>query len=218
MLEELKKITCDAAKRAQEDHLCIHKSGNFSMRDKESGYVVMTPSGVDRITLDYHDLLVMDITGKVIENTANLLPSSESLMHLTLYQQRNDVYAIAHTHSNYATVFAILNKPIPAIVYECGVLNLTKGSIPVAPYGRPGTKALADSVMDVCHEADVFLLEKHGVVAVGSDMEDTYVKALYVEEIAKLYHLALDVSGGQEIASFTQAELDGWEYPSDIQL
>ena len=61
MLEKLKQDVCNIAKRAQRDGLCKHKSGNFSARDPESGYVVMTPSGVDRDTLTADDMIVMDM-------------------------------------------------------------------------------------------------------------------------------------------------------------
>lgn len=217
MLENQKKNVCLVAKKAQKENLCIHMSGNFSILDKETNYIVVTPSGVDRETLSYDDMIVMDTNGTIIENKSNLKPSSETLVHMEIYKQRKDINAIAHTHSSYATTMAILNKKIPAIVYECGVLKLTKGYVPIAPYGRPGTIELAQSVIDVCKEADVFLLEKHGAVTVGKDMDDAYLKAVYLEEIAKLYHLSLTISDGSDINPFTQEELDAWKYPNEFK-
>ena len=67
-------------------------------------------------------------------------------MHLELYKKSPEICAVAHTHSMYGTVFAVLNKPIPAVVYEIATLGCTKARIPVAPYARPGTPELAKNV------------------------------------------------------------------------
>ncbi|SET73303.1 class II aldolase/adducin family protein [Lacrimispora sphenoides] len=219
MLETLKKDVCEIAKRAQRDGLCKHKSGNFSARDLETGYVVITPTSVDRDLLTPRDMVVMDLEARVIENLSGLRPTSESLMHLMIYRQRSKAAAIAHTHSAYATAFALLNKPIPAVVYEVANLGLTKARVPVAPYGRPGTTGLADSVIESCLEADCFLLEKHGAVAVDErDVYEAFLKASYIEELAELYYLALTAGGGIEPEGFAQEELQRWEYPREISF
>ncbi len=219
MLETLKKDVCEIAKRAQNSGLCKHKSGNFSARDLETGFVVITPTSVDRQLLTPRDMIVMDLEANVIENLSNLKPTSESLMHLMVYKQRPKVTAIAHTHSPYATTFALLNKAIPAIVYEVANLGLSKARVPVAPYGRPGTPELADSVIICCQEADCFLLEKHGAVAVDErDIYEAFLKAAYIEELAELYHHSLTANQGKEPDAFTQEELQKWEYPSEIKF
>lgn len=219
MLEVLKRDVCEIAKRAQRDGLCKHKSGNFSARDKETGYVVITPTGMDREVLTPRDMIVMDVNANVIENLSGLKPTSESLMHLKIYETRPDALAIAHTHSMYATSFAVLRKPIPAIVYEVANLGLTKARVPVAEYGRPGTPALADSVIEPCKEAECFLMEKHGVVAFDSNnVYEAYLKASYVEELAQLYFNALTINSGKEPEFFAQEELQKWEYPKEIKF
>lgn len=219
MLETLKKDVCEIAKRAQRDCLCKHKSGNFSARDKETGYIVITPTSVDRELLTPRDMVVVDIDANVIENLSGLRPTSETLMHLKIYETREDVYAIAHTHSMYATSFAVLDKPIPAVVYEVASMGLKKGRIPVAPYGRPGTPALADSVIDVVQEADCFLMKGHGACAVdATDIYEAFLKAAYIEEIAQLYYNTLTANGGKEPESFPAEELQQWEYPTEIKF
>ena len=219
MLEDLKLRVMNTAKQAQRDGMCKHKSGNFSARDAETGYVVITPTSVDRENLVVPDMIVMDLDANVIENQTGLRPTSESLMHLEIYKTRPDVMAIAHTHSMYATVFAVLNKPMPAVVYEIANLNCSKARIPVAPYGRPGTPALAESVVEPCQEADVFLLQGHGAVAVDETcIEEAYLKVCYIEELSELYHHALTANGGQEPDSFPVEELQSWEYPKEIKF
>lgn len=219
MLEDLKLRVMNVAKQAQREGMCKHKSGNFSARDEETGLVVITPTSVDREDLVVPDMVVMDLDANVVENQTGLRPTSESLMHLKIYQTRPDVRAIAHTHSQFATTFAVLGKPIPAVVYEIANLNCSKARIPVAPYGRPGTPALADSVVDSVKEADVLLLQGHGSVAVDEDnIDEAYLKVCYIEELAELYYHALTANGGQEPKSFPVEELQKWEYPKEIKF
>ncbi len=218
MLETLKKDVCEIAKRAQRDGLCKHKSGNFSARDKETGYVVITPTSIDREWLTPRDMVVLDLDAAVIENLSGLRPTSESLMHLKIYKTRPDIMAVAHTHSVYATSFAVLKKPIPAIVYEVATMGRIEGRIPVAPYGRPGTPDLAESVVEAVTESDSFLLASHGAVAVDVNIYEAFLKASYIEELAELYYLTLTANGGVEPDVFSKEELQQWEYPKEIKF
>ena len=131
MLENLKKDVCEIAKRAQRDGLCKHKSGNFSARDPQSGYIVITPTSVDRELLTPRDMIVMDLDANVIENLSGLKPTSESLMHITIYKTRTDANAIAHTHSMYATTFALLNKAILRLFMRLRIWDLPWGVFPL---------------------------------------------------------------------------------------
>lgn len=219
MLEVLKKEILDIAKRAQRDGLCKHKSGNFSARDPETGLVVITPAGMDRELLSPRDMVVIDMDANVIENLSNLRPTSETLMHLMIYSKRPKARAVAHTHSAYATAFAVLRKPLPAIVYEVANLGLTKGRVPVAPYGRPGTTDLSNSVIEACQEADAFLMAGHGAVALDEqNIYEAFLKAAYIEELAELYYISLTANGGKEPESFAQEELGSWAYPKEIKF
>ncbi|WP_347462072.1 class II aldolase/adducin family protein [Clostridium intestinale] len=177
MLEELKKEVVKIAKEADQSGLCKHKSGNFSIRDKETGYVVVTPAAVDRAELTYHDICVVDLDANVIEAVTDLKPTSELLMHLEIYKTREDVGAVVHTHSRIATSFAVVNRPIPAIIYECATLGLKDAIIPVAPYGRPGTRELSNSVIEPIKRSDCILLEAHGTVAVDSEPKNSIIKS-----------------------------------------
>ena len=217
MLDNLKKIVVQIAKDADKKGMCKHKSGNFSIRDPQTGYVVITPSGVDREVLTDKDICVMDLDANVIERNSQAKPSSEVLMHLEIYKNRKDVNAIVHTHAKYSTSFAVLNCPIPPIVYESAYLGKS-GLVPVAPYARPGTMELAHNVGEKMKETDCCLMEKHGAISIGTDMEDAYLKAQYLEEIAEMYYLSLTANNCIEPSSLEQTELQKWSYPSEIKL
>lgn len=218
MLTTQKKQVVDMARTAHQWGLCKHKAGNSSVRDKESGLILVTPTTVDKMHLTPADIVVMDMEASVIESEAGLRPTSECLMHLEIYKARSDIFAISHTHSLYATSFAVLNKPIPAVVYECAMLNLKDAVIPVAAYGRPGTVALSASVIEPIKRADAILLEKHGAIGVDKDPYEAVLKSAYLEEMAQIYYHVLVINGGKEPESFTPHELQRWEYPAQIKF
>lgn len=218
MLEVQKRYVVEMAKQAEEWGLCKHRAGNSSVRDKETGYVCVTPTGVDKKLLTPRDIVVMDLDAKVIEAESGLRPTSESLMHLEIYKARPDVFAVSHTHSIYGTAFSVLNKPIPAVVYECAILNLKDAVIPVAPYGRPGTPELSTSVVEPIKRSDAVLMARHGVVAVDADPYEAVLKAAYIEEMAEIYYHLLQITGGKEPEVFEAAELQKWAYPKEITL
>lgn len=213
MLTELKRTVLDLGRRCEANGLCLYKSGNFSARDSESGLIAITSSGVDRMIATPEDVCILDLDGRVVESAPERKPTSEALLHLRAYRLRPDVNAVAHTHSRYATAMAVLRREIPPVVYEVMVYG---GKVPLAPYGRPGTSALADSVDKILPRYDVCLLTAHGVLAVGPDPESTFLKALYVEEVATLYHLALTANGGKEPPTVPPEEIAAWEYPKEI--
>lgn len=215
MLEDLKQELTLIAKKAELEGLCKHKAGNFSIKDPKSGLILVTPSGIARSKLTYEDICVTDMNANVIERKDNLKPTSELLMHLYAYKTRPDINAVAHTHSRFATSFAVLNKPIPPIVYEAAYYC---GMVPVAPYARPGTVELAESIVEPLRQGDTCLLQHHGVIALGKDLETAYLNAHYVEEVAEIYYRALLINHGQEPPVLPQEELQKWEYPSYIKL
>ena len=218
MLESFKKDLCAITKRAQIDGLCKHKSGNFSIRDDQTGLLAVSPTSLNREEMSPRDIVIMDLDARVIENETGLRPTSEVLMHIEIYKARPETRAIVHTHSPYATSFAVLGKPIPAIVYEVANLGLSRGRIPVAPYARPGTPELAQYVREAAAEADCILLEKHGAVAIDDrNIYEAFLKAAYIEELAELYHHVL-TAGGAEPDCFEQDELRRWEYPKQIKF
>ena len=85
--------------------------GNLSIRDKESNLVAVSPSGVDYTTLKKEDVVIIDMEGNVVDRENN--PSSETPMHLYIYQNREDALSIIHTHSTYATAIGVADGEIP---------------------------------------------------------------------------------------------------------
>ena len=187
MLEELRKEVWKMNLELPKNHLVTMTSGNVSGRDFATGLVVIKPSGVSYETLQPPDLLIVDLEGKIVEG--KLLPSVDTPTHLYIYRQRPDVGGIVHTHSPYATSFAILGQPIPvcltAIADEFG------GPIPVGAYAPVGGEEIGQEVIRSLGKSPAILIKNHGVFTVGSTPSAALKAAVMLEDVAKTVHLAL---------------------------
>jgi len=162
-------------------------SGNASARDPETGYVVVKPSGVSFEDLTSDSMVVVDLDAKVVEGT--LKPSVDALTHTYIYRQMHDVNGIIHTHSNYATSFAALGQPIPAVL--TAMADEFGGPIPCAPYCQIGEEQIGEAVVEYIGSSPSILLQNHGVFAVGPTLFKAFKAAVMTEDVAKTVHLAM---------------------------
>lgn len=202
---DLKYQVCDWAKRAYQDGLFEGTCGNLSAFDREKGIVVITPSGVSYDRYRPEDMVVIDLEGHVLEG--NYAPSSEWIMHTMVYRQKPEVNAIIHTHSPYATAFAVRNEPIPAVLIE--MIPTLGGDVPLAKFGMPGTEEVGAQAVKVLKGRGGCLLANHGVLAIGDTLERAFVRAGYVENAAKICSIAMSngaiVPLGEELCEAVRA-------------
>jgi L-ribulose-5-phosphate 4-epimerase len=111
MYEELKETVCRANIELQKQKLVIYTWGNVSGIDRKANCIAIKPSGVPYEQLTADKMVILDLTGRIIEGTLN--PSSDTPTHLELYRNFKEVGGICHTHSPYATMWAQACKPIP---------------------------------------------------------------------------------------------------------
>ena len=142
--------------------------------------------------MSYDDLkpshmVVVDIGGKVIEGT--LKPSVDTSTHLYIYQHRDDVNGVVHTHSNYASSFAALGRSIP--VYLTAMADEFGGPIPVGDYAQIGTEAIGREIVRSIGNSPAILMKNHGVFTIGSSAKAAVKAAVMVEDIAKTVLFAL---------------------------
>ncbi len=187
LLEELRTDVMKYAQRMYEAGLTVGVSGNVSAIERATGHIAITPSGMDYADLTPADITVIDLQGQVVEGQRR--PSSEKMLHVKIYQKRSDVNAVFHTHSTYATALAAMGEPIPVILAE--VAAIAGGPIPVAPYARFGTEAFGDVAVAAMGTGPAALLQNHGVVCAGVDLQKAFLIAADTEESAKIYLLSL---------------------------
>lgn len=186
MLEELKKEICEYNLELPRRGLVVMTSGNVSGRDPDTDLVVIKPSGVKYATLQPEDLVVVDLNGKKVEG--KLRPSVDTESHLYVYRNRPDVFGVCHTHSTFASVFAALGMPIPAVLTTTAMLG---GEIPLGGFVPVGEAEIGKEVVEKIGDKKAIILKNHGVFTIGKDAYHATKMAIEVEEIAKITYHAL---------------------------
>ncbi len=125
-------------------------------------------------------------------------PSSEWRLHAELYRMKPEVHAVVHTHSPYATAFAALREEIPLVLAE--MQPWLGGSVEVAGYAALGTMDVARNTALAIGSKGACLMANHGVAAVADTLYLAYVRACYVEDAAKIIHLARSIGKPCEIS------------------
>ncbi|MBN2258186.1 MAG: class II aldolase/adducin family protein [Anaerolineaceae bacterium] len=189
MLELLRKKVCELHQLLPNNDLVVWTSGNVSARDPESGLVVIKPSGVMYPDLTPEKMVVVDPDGKIVQGT--LKPYSDTLTHLYIYRNRKDVNGIVHTHSPYATAFAAVGKPIPAVLIA--ICDEFGGSIPVAGFAPIGDEAIGKEALRAVGSGKAVLMQNHGVFTMGDSPGAAVKYAVLVENAARTVFLALQM-------------------------
>lgn len=182
LTKERKKIV-RFGKELIKSRLTTGTGGNLSIFNRKKGLIAITPSGVNYLEIKLEDIVLMDIDGQIIEGDRK--PSSEFNFHTMLYQKRNDINAITHTHSVYATTIACLNWEIPAVHY---LVAFSGNKVPLVPYATFGTIELAENICNTMKDYNAALLANHGLITVGVDLASSFNIAEEIELVAQIYY------------------------------
>lgn len=181
-----KRFLIDACLRMVNSGLTVETWGNISVRDPETGYVYLTPSGMPYDTLVDDDIVVMDVDGNRIEGDRK--PTIEYAMHLGIMKRRPDVNAVVHTHPVYSQVFALLHENIPPVIDEAA--QILGGEVKVTEYALPGSPEMAANAIEAIGDEASCLLANHGAVAVGKDMDAAFRVCTVLEMTSQIYYMA----------------------------
>ncbi len=200
-IDSLRRQICDIGKRAYDKGMGAANDGNISVL-LEDGTLLCTPTGVSKGYMTPDMICRIDRTGTLVEDCA-YKPSSEIKMHLVVYDQREDVRAVVHAHPVYATVHAICGKPLVEQIMPESTIFL--GEVPLTPYGLPSTPELAEAIIPALKRHDALLLENHGALSCGHDLQSAWFKMEALDYYAKVVYLAAAYGGPKE---FSQREID----------
>lgn len=191
MLNELKEKVCAANLLLPEYHLVTFTWGNVSAIDRESGLMVIKPSGVSYSKMGPEDMVVVDLEGKVVEGKWK--PSSDTDTHIELYKAFPKCGGIVHTHSRWATVFAQAGMAIPAMGttqgdYFYGDIPCTRKMTPEEIAGKY-EKETGTVIVETFKDIDPAMVpgvvvHSHGPFAWGTDAMDAVHNAVVMEEVA----------------------------------
>jgi L-fuculose-phosphate aldolase len=176
--------------KIQDAGLTRLSAGNVSART-EDGLVAITPTAVKYDTMSPQDIAIVDLQGKPVD--APRKPSSETPMHTAILRHFPAVNAICHTHSPHAIAFSMAAEEVPVANIE---LLLCGAPIPVARWACPGTTGGADVAVEIFSQRPglkVFLLRKHGLVAIGDSLSQAFEFAYDAEVGMQAYYYALSI-------------------------
>jgi len=186
--QQAQSVVSELGRRMLADGLTKGTGGNISVKT-DDGDVAISPSGMAYDDIEPEDVPIVDIDGEHVAGDKK--PSSEFRMHTDVLREREDVGAIVHNHSPYASTFASIDEPVEASHY---LVAFAGDEIPVTGYATYGTQELADLALETLgEEYNACLLRNHGVVAVGDSVEEAFEVALMVEYCARIHYQALNI-------------------------
>ncbi|KAF0092346.1 MAG: L-fuculose-phosphate aldolase [Fusobacteria bacterium] len=196
LMEKERELIVQYGKKLITGGLTTGTGGNLSIFNRELGLMAIKPSGMEYFDIKKEDVVILDLAGNIIQGKRK--PSSEYSMHKIFYEKRQDINAIVHTHSTYATTLACLGEKLPAIHY----LIAFSGSHEVncTPYVTFGTKELAELAYKFMEGKYAVLLGNHGLLTGGPSIEYAFSAMEEIEFCCQLY-LNTKMIGGGEILS-----------------
>jgi L-ribulose-5-phosphate 4-epimerase len=162
-------------------------SGNASGYDAEADLLFIKPSGMDYEAITPENLVAVRVsTGEVL--TKGIRPSVDLPHHLFLYRNLEGVHGVIHTHSNHATAFAALNRPVPLVL--TAIADEFGAEIPCAPYVDNEGEHIGEAILKYRNRSPAILMGNHGVFAWGSSPKSALKAAIMTEDVAKTVWLA----------------------------
>jgi L-fuculose-phosphate aldolase len=198
-MKEYKKhqnIILSSIKKLNKTGFLHGTGGNLSIRIPDEQAIAITPSQMEYNTLKREDICIIDFDlNPIIDN--GLKPSMESGMHIAIYKTRKDTNAVLHTHQKFASIFSLINHPIPPLFDEVA-MNIGN-IVEIIPHAFSGSKELANNVSKkVSNRLNCFIIQNHGAISLGTDINNAMINAELLEKNAEVYYYAL--STGKEIS------------------
>jgi ribulose-5-phosphate 4-epimerase/fuculose-1-phosphate aldolase len=186
--DSAKDLIVETARKLTAKGYLMATGGNLSVRIAGQSAMAITPSNYDYLKMLPEDVCVLDFELKVLEGS--LKPSVESGMHAAIYRARQDVNAVVHTHQVYASALTLIQMPIPSLFDE--QVRFLGRSVNIIPYAPSGTGLLVGIIArSVRDHNNAYMLQNHGALVFGSDMERAVHNVEILEKCSLAYLLAL---------------------------
>ncbi len=201
MLEKLKEKVYEANMELQRKGLVIYTWGNVSEIDRESGLVVIKPSGISYDTMKPEDMVVVDLDGNVVEGKYK--PSTDTPTHLVLYKEYSNIGGVVHTHSEWATTFAQAGICIPA--FGTTHADYFYGDVPCTrdltdeeisnEYEKETGNVIVETIGDKNPlEIPAIVVKNHGPFAWGKDADAAVYNAVVLDKVAEMAYKTMTLN------------------------
>src|SRR3954447_23332022 len=187
-MDELRRELAALHQELPRNGLVAWTSGNLSARVPGEELMAIKASGVPYEELTADAIVICDFHGELVEG--DLSPSSDAATHGYVYRAMGEVGGVAHTHSPYATAWAIRGEPIPCVM--TAMADEFGGEIPVGPFALIGDETIGRGVVDTLagHRSAAVLMRSHGVFTVGDGPRAAIKAAVMCEDVARTVFLA----------------------------
>lgn len=202
--QKLRSQICDIGRNLFNKDFIAANDGNISARLSENE-ILTTPRAVSKGYLEPHMIVKVNLQGEVLEAAEGYRPSTETKMHLRIYNELPEMNGVVHAHPPYATAFAIKGEALDKMMMPESVIMI--GDIPLAVYGTPSTEEIPDSLMPYLGKKTAVLLENHGALTWGTDVMEAYLNMERLEYTAKITFITRMIGGERELPQHRIDEL-----------
>ena len=182
-IEAIKREVCEAGKLLLKEGLVARTWGNVSIKISDT-QMIITPSGRMYDELTPNEMVLVDIY--TLKYEGNLKPSSELKLHCQVYKTRPHIKSVIHTHQMYASIVAAAQKNVIVLDEEHQKILGAK-IIKAAPYALPNTKKITVETANAIEESNAALMSNHGVVCIGTNLENAFEVARTLEKACELF-------------------------------
>lgn len=183
LLEKERKLLVEYGRKLITHQLTTGTGGNLSILSREDELIAITPTGLGYFETTPEDVVVLRLDGEIVEGKRD--PSSELPMHSFVYQNREDIDALVHVHSIYATTLSCLNWELPAIHY---LVALAGNNVRCAQYATFGSEEMARNAFAAMNDRKAVLLANHGLLVGDKDLPAAFAIAEQIEFCAEIYY------------------------------
>jgi len=188
---QLLQSLCEACRRLHDRNLLAAGDGNLSARLPD-GRIAMTPAGVAKAWITPEDFTFLQLDGTILRGQ----PSSERQMHLMIYRTCPEAKVVVHAHPPTAIAWTLARPELKALPSEAlPEVILGAGAIPIVPYARPGTAALAEGLKPFLPEHRLLVMARHGAVCWGEDTAEAAGGIERLEHVAQILKAGIDLGG-----------------------
>ncbi|HCX04364.1 MAG TPA: class II aldolase family protein [Clostridiales bacterium] len=200
-VEDSKKMICEIGRRMYQREYVAANDGNISVKVGEN-LIISTPTGVSKGYMTPDMISEVDLEGNW--GGIGLEPTSELKMHLRVYKENKNVGSVVHAHPPIATAFSVAGIELVKPILIENVLMV--GPILIAPFAKPGTQEVPESIAPYCKKYKGVLLANHGALTWGKDLTEAYHRLESMEHYAKILMYSTKILGSNRELDSEQIE------------